>query len=1006
MLNKVMKLKIGHKLMLCFMVMGVLPALIIGLLSFQQASKGLEALAFNQLQAVSEIKKSQLESYFTNRESDMQLLLEISSTLRQQALDKLTAVREVKKAAVQTYFSNVTRQIKALAENPMVQKAVINLSKHSYEYIDEQGLSKTQLEQQRSALKEYYLQTFISEYQVENPQKTPEYFTENFDLLDDLSIALQTAYIKDNPFQSEERSNLDSAGDFSSFSHSHKKVHPTIRNYKQRYDFADVYLISTENNRIVYSSEKKIDFATDILEGPYGSSGISYAYEAASKTDNKEFIYISDFETYTPANEAPAMFIATPIFSNDKVNGVIIVQLKLDTLNAIMSERTGLGKTGETYLVGNDYLMRSDSLSDPKRSAINSIKERDSGRVQSLSISRALANRTGNGVVKNYQKKLVLSSWVPVKINNFSWALLAEIDVTEALSPIDKKNQAFYNTYAKANGYQDLLLINPDGYIFFSAANGKENHTNILSGSYKDTHLSKLIHQVSKAQKFSFADFQAYAPSNNEPAAFMAIPLVNQDKVELIIATRLPLQGINEIMAIRKGMGASGESYLVGPDNRMRSDSFNDATHRTVMASFNGSIENNGVATSTVAAALNGESGTKISLNYNNHSVLSAFTPLKLGNLTWAMIAEVDTTEAFAQSNQLRWLTIAVLSTSIFLITLIGFFLSRQISRPLVHAATLAEQVSAGDLSQQIHITNNDEIGHLQSALKRMNFGLRNMVEKIGSSADSQTSSSTHLAQVTEKTRQHIQQQNQNTELVAAAITELSSSVQEVSGNTALASSAAHEADLAVNNGSTQVTQTITEIHNFAGEIDTMANALNRVQTGTESIGSFVEVINNIASQTNLLALNAAIEAARAGDQGRGFAVVADEVRSLAQSTQQSTQQIEDMINELQESSKASTQAMSRGKNQMQQVISMAEKTGEALDSIHNAVEQINHMNQQIASATEQQSLATEEINQNIIGINELSKMTSEDAEEVSTASRHLGKLAAELQDQLSQFKT
>lgn len=997
MFGKVMQFKISQKLMLSFLVIGVLPALVIGLLSLQQAGKGLENAAFNQLEAVSEIKKVQLQNYFSERERDMQLLVDISKTLRQQALEKLTAVREVKKHAVENYFANIFTQIKVLSADPVISEAVENLNRNAKSYLEHSALTEHDIAKQKAALKQNYMTNFLSHYQEQNPGKEPEYFSDNFEYLDPAAITVQHQL-----FLEDQDSNPIFAR---SYERWFKDADTTLRNYQQQYGYSNLYLISTEDNRVVYSTNQKIDFATDLMNGPYGGSNISYAYEVASQADKADFIYISDFVTYTPDYEQPAMFIASPIFAGNKAVGVMIVQLGLERLNQVMAERSGLGKTGETYLVGNDYLMRSDSLSDPKRSAVNSITDRENGRVTSLAISRALAGRTGNGVVKNYLGKPVLSSWVPVKINNFSWALLAEIDITEALSPIDNDGQAFYQTYATANGYKDLLLINPDGYIFFTAQQGKDNQTNILTGPYKDSHLGKLVEKVRKDQRFAFADFSPYPADSDRPASFMAIPLVNQDKVELIIATRLPLEGINAIMGIRRGMGESGESYLVGPDKRMRSDSYHDSHQRSVAASFSGDISNNGVDTVSVNAALQGESGTHLSQNYHNADVLSAYTPLLVGDQNWAMVSEVDTQEALAKSFQLRWLMAAVLGSAITLIVIVGFVLSRQISSPISRAAELAEKVSSGELNNQITVTSQDEIGHLQGVLKNMTGNLQSMVAQIRDSADQQTESSEQLAEVTEQTRHHIQLQNANTEQVAAAITELSATLQEVSSNTERASEAAGNAQQEVSEGSTQVRDTIKEIHNFATEIDTIAEALSRVQAGTESIGSIVDVINAIASQTNLLALNAAIEAARAGDQGRGFAVVADEVRSLAQSTQDSTKQIEDMIAELQLGSQASTDAMNRGKNQMEQVIALAENTGEALNRIHDSVDHINSMNQQIASATEQQTLATEDINRNIIEINELSGMTNQDADQVSRASQRLSVIASDLQRQVGQFK-
>ncbi|MFY0676742.1 MAG: HAMP domain-containing protein [Neptuniibacter sp.] len=994
--------KISHKLLLCFLAFGLIPAVSISLLSLHQANQGFEEQTFNQLDAITSIKKTQLERYFHARENDMHTLVEISSTLRQQALEKLTAVREVKRNSLKSFFSSIEKQIQTLSSNPTLIDAINNYEHAQNVLLVSSHLPKSKIDSSKESLQRFYLEDFSQKYKDRNSGRSPTEIEYNLMYLDDDAINLQTQFLLDSE-TSEPDASIIYKNQLSQASDSLSNIlSPVTKNYA----LTNIHIVSQNDSRIIYSENKSVDFGTRLNEGPYANTGLAYAVSQALTTDDQNFTYISDFESYQPSMGTPSLFIVSPIIQEGSNNAVVVFQLDVAQINAVMAERTGLGKTGETYLVGNDYLLRSDAVQSGSLTAAESMRNSDKGRVLSLAISKALAGRTGTGVTKNYDDKLVLSAWTPVKIDTFSWALLAEIDITEALSPIDEEGHPFYEKYAKTNGYQDLLLINPDGQIFFTSAKGQEASTNILQGQFKNTHLSKLVNQVKEKKRFAFADFEPYAPDNNHPASFMAIPLVNQDKIELIIAARLPLGGINSIMAIRKGMGNSGESYLVGSDKRMRSDSFNDTQNRSVEASFSGDVINNGVDTYAVNSALKGESGAVIDLNYNAKPVLAAFAPLKIGDQFWAMVAEVDTAEAFAKSSTLQLLTIAVLCCTTALIIFIGFIVSRQISAPLSSAARLAEHVSAGNLTQQIQVTNKDEIGVLQKSLSSMNIALKNMVLRIGSSSEEQAASATQLSDITQQTKRHIKLQNENTEQVAVAIHQLSTTVQEVSENTQLAADAANEAESAVNKGNTQVKETITEIHSFARELSTISDSLTRVQNGTHKIGDIVDVINGIASQTNLLALNAAIEAARAGEKGRGFAVVADEVRALAQSTQDSTRQIEEMISELQASSNASSEAMKRGQLQMDLVVNLAENTGEALSAIHESVDRISAMSVQVSSATEQQSKAAEEIHRNVVEINKLSEHTNHDAELVDQSSQQLIELASSLQSQIKQFKT
>ncbi|MEH6813282.1 MAG: methyl-accepting chemotaxis protein, partial [Motiliproteus sp.] len=915
------------------------------------------------------------------------------------------AVREVKKKSVENYFKDVKRQVQTFSENQMIKESMVNFSDRIDTFRDFNDIDEATLLELRAALKTFYLEDFSNEYKSANDGKSPADVEKIIDELSDDAVALQYYYIKANENPIGSKQDMPRASDLSSYTRAHAYVHPTIQSFQQKFGFADIYLVDAKTGSINYSVMKELDYGTSLVDGPYANSGLAKVFNAAKGAFFKDAVFYSDFGTYYPAYEAPSMFISSPIMDGTEVAGVAIFQLKIDRLNLIMAERTGLGSTGETYLVGGDRLMRSDSNADYDRSVENSLKNPDTTQAKSLAIDNALKGQSGFGVVVNYLDKPVLSSWVPVRVGSFSWALLAEIDVTEALSPVDEAGVPFYQKYANSYGYEDLLLINPDGYAFYTVESGKESRTNLLTGPYKDTRLASLVKRVSETGEFGFADFSQYAPSDNAPASFIAQPLMNEGKAELIVALRLPLQGVNNIMAIRDGMGESGESYLVGPDKRMRSDSFSDPQNRSVSASFAGNVANNGIDSQAVNSALGGSSGTEVIVNHQGKSVLTAYAPLTVGDQTWAMIAEVDEAEAFASRASLQWLTVIVLVVAVVLIVFVGVFLARRISEPLASASRLAQLVSAGDLTTKIEVKSTDEIGQLQGALKEMTEGLRDMVSQIGSSADQQASAAEQLSSITDQTRDHVQEQNTSTELVAAAITQMSATVVEVSRNTSDAAQAAAVAKEEVEHGNREVKAVIDAIHTFASEVDMMAGNLKDVEDGAENIGGIIGVINGIADQTNLLALNAAIEAARAGDQGRGFAVVADEVRSLAQSTQDSTKQIEKMIYQLQEGAKASAQAMNRGKDQMEQVVLQAESTGSALQKINDSVDRISEMSMQIASAADQQSVVAEDINQNVNHISELSQQTGSDAEQISVASEELARLAADLQSQTRRFK-
>jgi len=177
------------------------------------------------------------------------------------------------------------------------------------------------------------------------------------------------------------------------------------------------------------------------------------------------------------------------------------------------------------------------------------------------------------------------------------------------------------------------------------------------------------------------------------------------------------------------------------------------------------------------------------------------------------------------------------------------------------------------------------------------------------------------------------------------------------------------------------------------------------VEDASRQIGSVLDVINGISEQTNLLALNAAIEAARAGEQGRGFAVVADEVRTLSKGTSDSTREIQRIIERLQRGTKDAVTASDVASRQSIDTVNQVQNAATSLETIAAAVNTINTMASLIAAATHQQSTTADQVNEKIVNTNQSAEQLAIAAEQTATASVDLAKLAADLQQTVSQFK-
>lgn len=364
----------------------------------------------------------------------------------------------------------------------------------------------------------------------------------------------------------------------------------------------------------------------------------------------------------------------------------------------------------------------------------------------------------------------------------------------------------------------------------------------------------------------------------------------------------------------------------------------------------------------------------------------------------------------------------------------IAYAVSRQITRPIVAVAAVANRISAGELTvEPLRIQTRDEVGQLSQSVNTMVDNLRTLIQQVnGTAADLAASAeqlsinAEHTSRATEQIATTIQEvaygaekQVKSVEESVTAIESVSMGVQQVAANAQQAAESSIAAsDIAVE-GNQVLQVVISQMQSIDHTVNDIADIVKRLGASSQEIGQIVQVITSIAEQTNLLALNAAIEAARAGEQGRGFAVVADEVRKLAEQSAQSAQQIEHLIATIQHESNQAVQFMERGTKEVALGLEVVNNAGKSFEQIQDAVTQVASQIQEVKAYSQQMSVGTEQVVELVRVIEEVAVNSADGTQNVSAATEEqlaameevtssagsLAKIAEELQGHVSKFK-
>jgi methyl-accepting chemotaxis protein len=467
-----------------------------------------------------------------------------------------------------------------------------------------------------------------------------------------------------------------------------------------------------------------------------------------------------------------------------------------------------------------------------------------------------------------------------------------------------------------------------------------------------------------------------------------------------VFATRFNTGAFEEAVCDYSRMGDSEETYIVNKDGFMVTSSrfVKDAVLKQKVDTAPVKLWRS--QKKEMAGVYTGYQGGK---------VLGVATGNKLskiyGNLGWLLVTDVNEAEAFAPVRRLGAILILVGLILSVLVAIIAYLVAQSIVSPIVLMVQAAKRVGEGDLTVDIAETNEqDEIGVLSRALRRMVVGLKTLIsqvsgvaERVSASGQELSSSAQEMNATTEEVSSTVQQISKGTETQAQKVEDLRKVIEEMASSILQVSKGAREASVqavkaaetAMKGGESSKEAQEKMVH-IAEAVTSSADTVKKLGRRSDQMEDIVNIIVGIASQTNLLALNAAIEAARAGEYGRGFAVVAEEVRKLAEGSAKAADEIGKLIKDIQKDTMLAVSTIEGASKEASAVKDIAQKVADGLSEIIKNTESVASAVEQVSATNQQQALGTKVASQSATDIAAVAEETAASTEEASASTEEM----------------
>lgn len=786
-----------------------------------------------------------------------------------------------------------------------------------------------------------------------------------------------------------------------------------LKSIKENFAVEDVLLIDAAGN-VVYTVNNRGEAGQNVKTGSLKDSPLGRVFTKA-----RSEVAVEDFAMYEPT-KSPESFVATPLFdvSTGAYVGVAAFQLRSEEINKIVQDRTGYTASTESFLIAkNDKGMheyRSDRVVKQGKIGDERAKVADY-------IEQALSGKQGRSFEVGSTGKYELVLYDTVKLpGGLNWAIATTGFVEEIVSPKQEgETEDYFTKYVKNYGYYDLMLVAEDGQVFYTVAHESDYNTNAFTGQYKNSGLSRAAKKAFDKRGFVFDDFDRYAASGNQVSAFIAEPVMDKGNVVFTVALQLSPAGINRIMQERTGLGETGESYLVGPDYLMRSDSIQDANHK-LQASFD-KPETGAVKTVATEEGFQ-KSDAKVMMGYTGKEILAAYAPLKVyGDITWVLIAKLNTDEAFAPVTKFARTMGVMGSVVLVAVIIIALLVAASIAGPITRMANIITEIATNrDLTLTVPEGGNDEIGTMSKAFNNMISVIHKAFIVVNNSAVNVAESAENVAKRAAGNRERAAN-----ELVRAK--EAVSVISEMGGTAAKVNEASEGQKVAAEVSAKTVKSLLKSVQEVseAAKVqnkeakETMTKVAEMGATGAKVVATAREQGEMVAKvSASVAAITSAVESmnkavAQATLHGKASLLAAEEGRRSVASTvegmqaiAESSEQISDIIGVITEIAEqtnllalnAAIEAARAGAHGKGFAV-VADEVGKLAQRSSEAAKEITQLIKDSSARVEDGSKLTDESQKSLIKIDEGGRVNMQAIDEIEKTAATLATGTAQVQN-------